>query len=85
MGSNIQTDSAAYSHMDLVPRRGIANYEKLDLNVLSKANAYEFLFTCLLLKLTGATGSPGNPTAALVNRTFIPGPHANRLRFCCDP
>ena len=64
MGPNIQTDSAAYCHMDLVLRRGIANYENLDLNVLSEANAYEFLFTCLPLKLIGATGSPGNPTAA---------------------
>jgi kynurenine formamidase len=64
IGPNIQTDSAAYCHMNLIVRRGITNFENLDLDVLSQASAYEFLFTWSPLKLIGATGSPGNPIAA---------------------
>jgi kynurenine formamidase len=64
IGPNIQTDSAAYCHMNLIVRRGITNFENLDLDVLSQAQAYEFLFTWSPLKLIGATGSPGNPIAA---------------------
>jgi kynurenine formamidase len=54
----------AYCHMNLVARRGISNFENLDLEVLSQEKAYEFLFTWSPLKLVGATGSPGNPIAA---------------------
>ncbi len=43
MGPNIQTDSAAYCHMNLIVRRGITNFENLDLDVLSEAKACEFL------------------------------------------
>jgi len=57
-------ESFAYGHMNLVVRRGITNFENLDLDVLSQAKAYEFLFTWAPLKLVGATGSPGNPIAA---------------------
>ena len=64
IGPNIQTESAAYCHMNLIVRRGISNFENLDLDVLSEAKAYEFLFTWSPLKLIGATGSPGNPIAA---------------------
>jgi kynurenine formamidase len=54
----------AYCHMNLVARRGIANFENLDLEVLSKEKAYEFLFAWSPLRLVGATGSPGNPVVA---------------------
>ena len=57
-------ESFAYGHMNLVVRRGITNFENLDLDVLSREKAYEFLFTWAPLKLVGATGSPGNPVAA---------------------
>jgi kynurenine formamidase len=57
-------ESYAYGHMNLVVRRGITNFENLDLDVLSREKAYEFLFTWAPLKLVGATGSPGNPIAA---------------------
>ena len=54
----------AYCHMNLVARRGISNFENLDLDELSSNKAYEFLFAWAPLKLVGATGSPGNPVAA---------------------
>ena len=54
----------AYCHMNLVARRGISNFENLDLDTLSQERAYEFLFTWSPLKLVGGTGSPGNPVAA---------------------
>jgi kynurenine formamidase len=57
-------ESFAYCHMNLVVRRGISNFENLDLDDLSSNNAYEFLFAWAPLKLVGATGSPGNPVAA---------------------
>lgn len=56
--------SFAYCHMNLVARRGIFNFENLDLDDLSADKAYEFLFAWAPLKLVGATGSPGNPVAA---------------------
>ena len=54
----------AYCHMNLIARRGISNFENLDLDELSSNKAYEFLFAWAPLKLVGATGSPGNPVAA---------------------
>jgi len=56
-------DSFAYCHMNLIARRGISNFENLDLDDLSADKAYEFLFAWAPLKLVGATGSPGNPVA----------------------
>jgi kynurenine formamidase len=50
--------------MNLVARRGIYNFENLDLDDLSADKAYEFLFSWAPLKLVGVTGSPGNPVAA---------------------
>jgi len=57
-------ESFAYCHMNLIARRGIYNFENLDLDDLSADKAYEFLFAWAPLKLVGATGSPGNPVAA---------------------
>ena len=57
-------EAFAYCHMNLIVRRGITNFENLDLDGLSQEKAYEFLFTWAPLKLVGATGSPGNPIAA---------------------
>lgn len=57
-------DAFAYCHMNLIARRGITNFENLDLDQLSADRAYEFLFAWAPLKLVGATGSPGNPVAA---------------------
>jgi kynurenine formamidase len=56
--------SFAYCHMNLIARRGIYNFENLDLDELSADKAFEFLFAWAPLKLVGATGSPGNPVAA---------------------
>lgn len=56
--------SFAYCHMNLLVRRGIYNFENLDLDDLSADKAFEFLFSWAPLKLVGATGSPGNPVAA---------------------
>ena len=50
--------------MNLTARRGITNFENLDLDKLSREKAYEFAFAWSPLKLIGATGSPGNPVAA---------------------
>ena len=55
--------------MNLTARRGITNFENLDLDKLSREKAYEFAFAWSPLKLIGATGSreipspPGNPGA----------------------
>lgn len=57
-------ESFAYCHINLIVRRGIYNFENLDLDVLSEANANEFLFSWAPIKLVGATGAPGNPIAA---------------------
>ena len=57
-------ESFAYCHMNLIARRGIYNFENLDLDEISAEKAYEFLFSWAPLKLVGATGSPGNPIAA---------------------
>jgi kynurenine formamidase len=57
-------ESFAYCHMNLVARRGIYNFENLDLDDPSADRAYEFLFSWAPLKLVGATGSPGNPVVA---------------------
>ncbi len=57
-------EAFAYCHINLMVRHGITNFENLDLSVLSKEKAYEFLFSWSPLKLVGATGSPGNPIAA---------------------
>ena len=62
--SGAEPESYAYGHMNLIVRRGITNFENLDLDSLSRHKAYEFLFTWAPLKLVGATGSPGNPIAA---------------------
>lgn len=43
--------------------RGIYNLENLDLDALAADGVYEFAFIFAPLKLTGATGSPGNPIA----------------------
>ena len=57
-------EAFGYCHMNLIVRRGISNFENLDLDVLSQEKVYEFLFTWSPLKLVGSTGSPGNPIAA---------------------
>ncbi len=57
-------ESFANCHMNLIVRRGIYNFENLDLDELSADKAYEFLFARAPFKLVGATGSPGNPVAA---------------------
>ena len=57
-------ESFAYCHMNLIVRRGIYNFENLDLDKLYADKAYEFLFAWAPIKLVGATGSHGNPVAA---------------------
>jgi kynurenine formamidase len=43
--------------------RGIYNLENLDLSTLAADRVYEFAFIFAPMKLTGATGAPGNPIA----------------------
>lgn len=43
--------------------RGIYNLENLDLSRLAADRVYEFAFIFAPMKLTGATGAPGNPIA----------------------
>ncbi len=43
--------------------RGIYNIENLDLDALAADGVYEFAFIFAPMKLTGATGAPGNPIA----------------------
>jgi kynurenine formamidase len=50
-------------HLELLARRGIYIIENLNLDELSQARTYEFLFVCLPLKFQGATGSPVRPVA----------------------
>ena len=50
-------------HMELIVRRGIYNFENLDLTTLAADKVYEFAFMFAPVKFKGATGSPGNPIA----------------------
>lgn len=50
--------------MNLIGRRGIYNFENLDLDDPSADGAYEFPLARAPLKLVSATGSPGNSVAA---------------------
>jgi kynurenine formamidase len=50
-------------HLELIVRRGIYNFENLDLAQLAADKVYEFAFMFAPVKFKGATGSPGNPIA----------------------
>jgi kynurenine formamidase len=50
-------------HQELIGRRGIYNFENLDLSELAADKVYEFAFMFAPVKFKGATGSPGNPIA----------------------
>jgi kynurenine formamidase len=50
-------------HQELIARRGIYNFENLDLAQLAADQVYEFAFMFAPVKFKGATGSPGNPVA----------------------
>ena len=50
-------------HEELIMRRGIYNFENLDLAELAADAVYEFAFVFAPVKFKGATGSPGNPIA----------------------
>ena len=50
-------------HQELIGRRGIYNFENLDLSALAADQVYEFAFLFAPVKFKGATGSPGNPIA----------------------
>ncbi len=50
-------------HLILQVRAGIPIIENLNLEELAAANAHEFVFLCLPLKIRGATGSPIRPIA----------------------
>lgn len=54
-----------FAHFYLLPQKGIYIIENLKLDELAAAQVKEFLFVCLPLKLTGATGSPVRPIALL--------------------
>ena len=50
-------------HQWTVMRHGVYHIENLDLEQLAADEVYEFAFVFALLRLKGATGSPGNPIA----------------------
>ncbi|WP_274650912.1 cyclase family protein [Paenibacillus humicola] len=50
-------------HQELIARCGIHLIECLNLEELAADQVYEFLFVCIPLKITGATGSPVRPVA----------------------
>ena len=50
-------------HSVLIVQNGIYIVENLNLQGLSAAKKYEFLFICLPLKMRGVTGSPVRPVA----------------------
>ena len=50
-------------HQELIARRGIYNFENLNLSELAADKVYEFAFMFAPVKFKGATGSPGNPIA----------------------
>jgi len=50
-------------HQELIARRGIYNFENLNLAELAADKVYEFAFMFAPVKFKGATGSPGNPVA----------------------
>ena len=50
-------------HQLFLPRNGIYIFENLATEELARDSAYEFAFFWAPLKLKGATGSPGNPSA----------------------
>ena len=56
-------DLAYPVHQELIARRGIYNFENLDLSGLAADKVYEFAFVFAPVKFKGATGSPGNPIA----------------------
>ena len=58
-----ETEQPFECHIKLQTKRGIWNFENLDLSQLVADRAYEFLFVWSPLKMKGATGSPGNPVA----------------------
>ncbi len=60
---NPDKDLAFPVHQLLIPRNGIYIFENLLTEELARDRAYEFAFFFAPLKLTGATGSPGNPLA----------------------
>lgn len=51
------------AHQELISKNGIHIIECLNLEELSQASVYEFLFVAIPLKITGATGSPIRPVA----------------------
>lgn len=57
------TELAFPVHQELIARRGIYNFENLNLAELAADEVYEFAFMFAPVKFKGATGSPGNPIA----------------------
>jgi kynurenine formamidase len=57
------TDWEHTVHVAMLMERGVHLIEWMDLEALAAARAYEFLFTCLPLKLRGASGSWVRPAA----------------------
>lgn len=53
-------------HRVLLVEHGINIIENLDLDRLAADRRYEFLFVCLPLRFTGATGSPVRPVAVVL-------------------
>ena len=53
-------------HRVLLVEHGIHIIENLDLERLAAERCYEFLFVCLPLPFTGATGSPVRPVAVVI-------------------
>ena len=60
---NPNADLSAPVHQLFLARNGIYLHENLATEALARDNVYEFAYVFALLRLKGATGSPGNPIA----------------------
>lgn len=58
-----ETGMTNYSHVHLIAERGVHIMKNLYLERLAADRRFTFLFVCLPLKITGATGSPVRPIA----------------------
>jgi kynurenine formamidase len=64
-GTESFADLSRTTHKVLLVERGVHILEVLDLECLARDQVYEFLFICLPLRITGATGSWVRPVAVI--------------------
>jgi kynurenine formamidase len=58
-------DPARTTHVEMLVKRGVHLIEIMDLESVADEQRYEFLFLCLPLRISGATGSWLRPVAVV--------------------